>query len=71
MSFHKTSIVLDEKKLDFASEILNTKSKRDTVDAALDEVIRKDRIEKLIDLSVNQTHVDPNRLDRVREEGWH
>ncbi len=38
----KTSIEIDDKKLDSAREILGTTTKRETVDAALDEVVKRE-----------------------------
>lgn len=43
----KTSIYIDEDKLRAVGEILGTSTKRETVDEALDEVIARDRRERL------------------------
>ncbi len=45
----KTSIEIDDAKLDAVRGILGTESKRDTVDAALDDVIRRRLRERLAD----------------------
>ena len=46
----KTSFQVDFEKVDSAKQILGTKSLTDTVDAALDEVIKLQRRRQLVDL---------------------
>lgn len=48
INMSKTSIEIDERKLDAAKHILQTRTKRDTVDAALDQIIARDRRERFI-----------------------
>ena len=45
----KTSIAIDRAKADEAALVLGTKTLTATVDAALDEVVRRHRIERLIE----------------------
>jgi Arc/MetJ family transcription regulator len=44
----KTSIEIDERKLRTVRGILGTRTKRDTVDAALDDVIHRRQREQLV-----------------------
>jgi len=46
----KTSFEIDTKKVDVAREILGTKTMTDTVDAALDEIVKRKQREKLLEL---------------------
>jgi Arc/MetJ family transcription regulator len=64
----KTSMVIDRKKVAEAGEILGTKTIAATVDAALDEVVRREKRRRLMD------HIDerggigptPEELRRLR-----
>lgn len=47
---HKTSFEIDISKVNAAKEILGTKTMTETVDVALDEVIKRRQREKLIEL---------------------
>ena len=67
----KTSLVIDRKKLADAKKILGTRTLAETVDGALDEVIRLaarrrllDRIEKSKTGGIGPT---PEELKRLRE----
>jgi Arc/MetJ family transcription regulator len=51
----KTSLVIDREKLAKAKAILGTKTIAETVDGALDEVMRLDKARRL--------------MDRIREQG--
>jgi hypothetical protein len=46
----KTSFEIDTEKVDVAREILGTKTMTETVDAALDEIVKMRQREKLIEL---------------------
>lgn len=46
----KTSFVIDTAKVEAAKQVLGTKGLTDTVDAALDEVVKRRGREKLIEL---------------------
>jgi Arc/MetJ family transcription regulator len=46
----KTSFEVDTDKVDAAKEILGTKTMTDTVDAALEEIVKRRQREKLLEL---------------------
>lgn len=46
----KTSFEVDTEKVDAAREILGTKTMTETVDAALDEIVKRRQREKLVEL---------------------
>lgn len=46
----KTSFEIDAEKVDVAREILGTKTMTDTVDAALDEIVKRRQREKFLEL---------------------
>jgi hypothetical protein len=50
MARRKTSFEVDFEKVDAARDVLGTRSLTDTVDAALDEVIRVRERERLVEL---------------------
>jgi Arc/MetJ family transcription regulator len=51
----KISVEVDPDKLDRAKRILGTETVRDTIDAALREVIRIDSVRRLVDLAEQGT----------------
>ncbi len=63
----KTSIEIDEGKLKAAGAVLGTRTKRATVDEALDEVIARDRRERLASRLEAQDGTDLADPDVIRE----
>lgn len=64
----KTSLVIDRAKVAEAREILGTKTLADTVDAALDEVLRLEKRRRVMDRIRKQGGLgpDPAELRRLR-----
>jgi len=64
----KTSMVIDREKLAEAREILGTKTIADTVDAALDEVVRREKRRNLMNYIRERGGIgpDPEELRRLR-----
>ncbi|MEV7093728.1 type II toxin-antitoxin system VapB family antitoxin [Amycolatopsis sp. NPDC051045] len=58
---------IDESTLSEAQEILGTKNKKDTVNAALREVVRKRVMDEFLQFMGNQ---DIEELDRSQAEAW-
>jgi Arc/MetJ family transcription regulator len=50
MPKRKTSFEIDTEKVDAAKRVLGTKTMTDTVDAALDEIVKRQGREKLLEL---------------------
>ena len=65
----KTSMVIDRGKVAQAQDILGTKTIADTVDAALDEVIRLQKRRQLMDRIRREGGIGPgpDELRRLRE----
>jgi Arc/MetJ family transcription regulator len=65
----KTSLVIDRDKVAEAREILGTKTLAATVDAALDEVIRREKRRRVMDRIRKQGGLGPGpeELRRLRE----
>lgn len=63
----KTSIDIDEGKLKAAGAVLGTQTKRATVDKALDEVIARDRRERLAARLEAQAGIDLADVDVMRD----
>jgi Arc/MetJ family transcription regulator len=67
---HKTTIVIDDKKIARARRILGTKGIRDTIDRALDEVVavraRRSVVQQLRALEGLERSV----LLKARKEAW-
>ncbi|NNH75373.1 DUF2191 domain-containing protein [Nocardia uniformis] len=64
----KTSVEVDPTKLDRAKAILGTETLRDTIDAALREVIRIDSVRRLVDLAEDGAFaalLEPGAEDRL------
>lgn len=58
---------VDEPVLEEAQRILGTQTPRDTVNAALREVVRKKVVEEFFSLMSER---DPEELDNLRAEAW-
>lgn len=67
---NKTTIAIDDLKISQASSILGTKTKTATVDAALEEVIRHSKLERLAKSTRAERHIDPEVLAQAREKAW-
>ena len=65
----KTSLVIDREKLDEARKILGTTSLAETVDAALEDVIRFDARRRIMERIVRDGGIGPTpeELRRLRE----
>jgi len=61
----KTSMVIDRKKLAEAREILGTKTIADTVDAALDNVVRREKRRNLMNYIRERGGIGPD-LEELR-----
>lgn len=65
---HKTTMVVNDRKVARAKKILGTRGIRDTYDAALDHVLAADRRARAIDTFLKG--LDHRRLLRARDEAW-
>lgn len=65
----KTSFEVDFEKVASAKEILGTRTLTDTVDAALDEVVRLRQRQRLVDLLFTPGHLDLDRPE-VMSGAW-
>lgn len=55
----KTSFEVDTDKVEAAKEILGTRTLTDTVDAALEEIVKRQKRERLIELLSDPDMFDP------------
>jgi Arc/MetJ family transcription regulator len=64
----RTTIEIDEELLARAQQALGTRGLKDTVDAALDEAVRRMRRERVVELVRSGQGIDrsPELLDRTR-----
>jgi Arc/MetJ family transcription regulator len=64
----KTSLVIDREKLARAKEILGTKTIAETVDGALDEVLRVENVRRLMERIRREGGIGPTpeELDELR-----
>ena len=67
---HKTTLVVNDKKLRKAQRVLGTKGIRDTIDRALDEVIAIRSRRRLIEALRTMEWWDEDVLLNVRKEAW-
>lgn len=65
---HKTTLMVDDKKVARARKVLGTRGIRDTYEAALDHVLAADKRARAIDSFFKG--LDHQRLRRVRDEAW-
>ena len=67
---HKTTLVVDDKKLAKVRRLLGTKGIRDTIDRALDEVIAIQGRRRVIEQLRTMQGLDEKVLRNVRREAW-
>lgn len=67
---HKTTLVVDDKKLAKVRRLLGTKGIRDTFDRALDEVIALDARRRVIERMRTMEGLDERVLRNARKEAW-
>lgn len=61
---------IDTEKVAQAAAILGTETNTATVDAALEEVVRKHNLELLAEITGSESHIDPDVLATAREKAW-
>ena len=67
---HKTTLVVDDKKLAKVRRLLGTKGIRDTIDRALDEVIAIRARRRVIEQLRTMKGLDEQVLRNARKEAW-
>lgn len=67
---HKTTLVVDDKKIARARELLGTKGIRDTIDRALDEVLLLAARRRVVEQLRTMEGLDERVLRNVRKEAW-
>lgn len=65
-----TAVDIDDAMLEKAREILGTRTKKDTINAALREVVRREAATALIDL-LKSDAVEIRDHREVRRRNWH
>lgn len=66
----RRTVVIDDRLLEEAREVLGTKGIRETIEAGLREVIRRRRLEELRrSLGKIELDLNPAELERLRDEG--
>lgn len=67
---HKTTLVVDDKKIARARKLLGTKGIRDTIDRALDEVLLLASRRRVVEQLRTMEGLDERVLRNVRKEAW-
>ena len=67
---HKTTILVDDKKLARVQKVLGTKGIRDTFDRALDEVLALDARRRVVERLWTMEGIDERVLRNARKEAW-
>jgi len=67
---HKTTLMVDDKKIARVRRLLGTKGIRDTIDRALDEVIAVRARRRVIEQLRSMQGLDENVLRNARKEAW-
>ena len=67
---HKTTVMVDDKKLARVRRVLGTSGIRDTFDRALDEVIALDDRRRVIERLRTMKGIDERALRNARKEAW-
>ena len=66
---HKTTLLVDDKKVDRVKKVLGTRGLRQTVDRALDEVLAYDARRREVERLRMMRGIDLNR-PKVMDEAW-
>lgn len=67
---HKTTLVIDDRKIARVRKLLGTKGIRDTVEGALDEVIAIRARRRVVEQLRTMRGLDEAVLRNVRKEAW-
>ncbi len=67
---HKTTIMIDDSKIERASRVLGTKGIRETVEAALDAAIKADARMRFFERMRTGKGFDRRSLLKARKEAW-
>lgn len=67
---HKTSVLVDDRKLARARKLLGTLGIRDTIDRALDEVIALESRRQFVEWLRTMDGIDEEVLRDVRRRAW-
>lgn len=67
---HKTTLVVDDKKIARVRRLLGTKGIRETIDRALDEVIAIRARHRVVEQLRKMEGLDEEVLRNVRKEAW-
>lgn len=67
---HKTTVVIDDRKIARVRKILGTKGIRDTVEGALDEVLAIRARRRVVEQLRTMDGLDEDVLRNVRKEAW-
>lgn len=67
---HKTTLIVDDRKIARARRLLGTKGIRDTIDRALDEVIAIRARGRVVDQLRTMDGLDERVLRNARKEAW-
>lgn len=67
---HKTTMMVDDKKLARVQRVLGTKGIRDTFDRALDEVLALDARRRVVERLQTMEGIDERVLRNARKEAW-
>jgi len=67
---HKTTVLIDDKKIARVRKLLGTKGIRDTLEGALDEVIAIRARSRAIEQLRTMEGLDEDVLRNVRKEAW-
>lgn len=67
---HKTTLIVDDRKIARARRLLGTKGIRDTIDRALDEVIAIRARRRVVDQLRTMDGLDERVLRNARKEAW-
>lgn len=67
---HKTTLLVDDKKIARVRKLLGTRGIRDTIDGALDEVIAVRARHKAVEQLRSMEGLDEKVLRHARKEAW-
>ena len=67
---HKTTMMVDDKKLARVQRVLGTKGIRDTFERALDEVLALDARRRVVERLQTMEGIDERVLRNARKEAW-
>lgn len=69
-TMQRTTVNLDKQLLREVEKELGTSGPTETVNAALAELVRREKLARVAEMSISQENIDADVLATIRKTGW-